>query len=69
MDDVLEDRVKFGMNREDLVPGVRLFDEDEIYDLLEKIKESSKTLKDPDYLNYVYKVSFDTLQELMCSMN
>lgn len=73
MDDVLNNRPKFGRSEEADV-GVEssakgLLDEDEVFQLIEQIKSSQKTLKDSERLQTVFYKALDTLQELMVCMN
>ena len=64
MDDVHHSRVKFGSaNRTDI------FTEDEVFNLIEEIKVSQKSMRDPQRLQEVYSKALETLQELMGAMN
>ena len=73
MDDVLNNRAKFGKNEEaddGAESSVKSFlDEDEVFQLIEQIKSSQKTLRDSERLQSVFHKALDTLQELMMCMN
>jgi len=73
MDDVLCNRRKFGMTEEihtNTSPSSKdVFKEDEVLGLIDQIKRSQKTLRDPEKLNTVFHKALDTLQELMACMN
>ena len=73
MDDVLNNRPKFGRSEEadagEESSAKGLLDEDEVFLLIEQIKSSQKTLRDSERLQDIFHKALDTLQELMMCMN
>lgn len=72
MDDVQVGREKFGQIIESdskLNETTGLYSEEEVFAMIEQIRENQKSLRNPAKLQEVYRKSLDTLQELMSVMN
>lgn len=62
MEDILNKRTEFTSTDD-------IYDENEVFNLIEEVKSSQKILRGPDKMKGVYQKAFDTLSELMLQMN
>ena len=68
MEDISKNREKFSKPA-NVEEETDVYTEDEILEMVDQIKTSQKTLRDPEVLNKTYKKSLDTLRVLMAYLN
>lgn len=68
MEDITNNREKF-TRPANVDDETDVYTEDEILEMVDQIKTSQKTLRDPEVLNQTFKKSLDTLRVLMSYLN